>query len=232
MADDTRVTYPMMPIKHWWAIRDKFKKSIPSAIAPSYIATAFNMSEDSARANVLPTLRAVGLLDDSWNVNNERAKAWRDDIMYKEVCATVVGELYPPEIIDLASDPSLGPSELARWFSNKTGAGTKAVQRMVSFFLLVMRPDLDAQTKENGTATRAVSKVVTKERVTAAKRVGQADARSAAVKNTTKGSDMNNGGTLPVHINVQIHIAADASADQIDQIFASMAKHLKIGNVE
>jgi hypothetical protein len=29
-----------------------------------------------------------------------------------------------------------------------------------------------------------------------------------------------------VNINLQIHISADASADQIEQIFASMAKHL------
>jgi hypothetical protein len=34
-------------------------------------------------------------------------------------------------------------------------------------------------------------------------------------------------GQLPtLHIDIQIHIAADASTDQIDQIFASMAKHL------
>lgn len=38
-------------------------------------------------------------------------------------------------------------------------------------------------------------------------------------------SDQN--GTIPsVHIDIQIHIPPDASTDQIDQIFASMAKHL------
>jgi hypothetical protein len=29
-----------------------------------------------------------------------------------------------------------------------------------------------------------------------------------------------------VHVDVQIHISSDATAAQIDQIFASMAKHL------
>lgn len=29
-----------------------------------------------------------------------------------------------------------------------------------------------------------------------------------------------------LYIDIQIHISSDASADQIDQIFASMAKHL------
>lgn len=29
-----------------------------------------------------------------------------------------------------------------------------------------------------------------------------------------------------VHINLEIHISADSTADQIDQIFAAMAKHI------
>jgi hypothetical protein len=35
-----------------------------------------------------------------------------------------------------------------------------------------------------------------------------------------------NGGGPALHIDVQIHISPEASAEQIDQIFASMAKHL------
>lgn len=35
-----------------------------------------------------------------------------------------------------------------------------------------------------------------------------------------------NTGGPPLHIDVQIHISPEASAEQIDQIFASMAKHL------
>ena len=34
------------------------------------------------------------------------------------------------------------------------------------------------------------------------------------------------GSTPNLHIDVQVHISADASVEQIDQIFASMAKHL------
>jgi hypothetical protein len=34
------------------------------------------------------------------------------------------------------------------------------------------------------------------------------------------------GSEIALHIDIQIHISPEASADQIDQIFASMAKHL------
>lgn len=38
--------------------------------------------------------------------------------------------------------------------------------------------------------------------------------------------------TPNLHINIQIHISADSSLDQIDQIFKSMAKHFKgLGNL-
>ena len=36
-------------------------------------------------------------------------------------------------------------------------------------------------------------------------------------------------GTTPtpsIHIDIQIHISPEASTDQIDQVFKSMAKHL------
>lgn len=33
-------------------------------------------------------------------------------------------------------------------------------------------------------------------------------------------------GSIPVHIDLQIHISSDLSLDQIDAVFQSMAKHL------
>ena len=40
------------------------------------------------------------------------------------------------------------------------------------------------------------------------------------------------GNAPTVHVDVQVHIATDASAEQIDAIFASMAKHLYSKAVE
>lgn len=43
-------------------------------------------------------------------------------------------------------------------------------------------------------------------------------------KTATKASSKSNIPSL--HIDIQVHISSEASADQIDQVFASMAKHL------
>jgi hypothetical protein len=39
-------------------------------------------------------------------------------------------------------------------------------------------------------------------------------------------TDVRSGALPGLHIDVQIHISPEAAPDQIDQIFASMAKHL------
>jgi hypothetical protein len=226
MADDTRNTFPRMPVKHWWALRAKFKNSIPLTITPNYIASAFSMSEDSARANVLPFVKMVGLIDENGKVVDGRAKKWRDDEGYKEVCAAIMKEVYPQELIDLASDPSFGQTEMTRWFSNHTGAGKEAVRMMVAFFMLILRADVSASVKESASPSRPA----VKEKGSVAG-VKQAAAKATPKHNNLKAQDTGNY-VPPVHINVQIHIAADATADQIDQIFASMAKHLKIGSTD
>lgn len=46
-------------------------------------------------------------------------------------------------------------------------------------------------------------------------------------KRLPHGESSEQTGFPNLHINIQIHISADSSPDQIDQIFASMAKHLK-----
>jgi hypothetical protein len=39
-------------------------------------------------------------------------------------------------------------------------------------------------------------------------------------------SDTHPANGPAIHINLQIHISADASTEQIDQVFVSMAKHI------
>jgi len=52
----------MLPIAHWWALRRKFKQSIPGVVTDNYIATVLNMDVTSARANVLPDRNAANRL--------------------------------------------------------------------------------------------------------------------------------------------------------------------------
>ena len=60
---EKKTAFPMIPLGHWWSLRRRFKQSIPGVVTATYVASALNMQEQSARANVLPYLQTFGLID-------------------------------------------------------------------------------------------------------------------------------------------------------------------------
>ena len=81
---ERKTVYPMLPVNHWWALREKFKQSIPGTVTANYLATVLNMKEVSARANILPFIQKLGITDDEGKTL-DRAREWRDDTMYPDV---------------------------------------------------------------------------------------------------------------------------------------------------
>lgn len=220
MAEESKRSFPSMPAKHWWALRDQFKRSIPTQVDAGYVASVLGMAESSARANVLPSLRATGLIGGDGKPT-QRAVRWRDDHHYGEVCEEMRNDLYPDQLVEIAPTADDRPAA-ERWFANNTGAGQSAVFKMTSFYLTLVEAD----------PTRGTL----------------AGPRPAAAKRTTtraktRGNKKPSGPTPPAglsvdesrherrspsfHLNVQIHISADASAEQVDRIFESMARHLE-----
>jgi hypothetical protein len=99
MAEESKNSYPMIPVKHWWALRKKFKQSIPGTVTDNYLATSLNMEIKSARANILPYLQQMGIVDPDGKTL-DRAKRWRDDMEYSNVCAEILSDCYPSELRD------------------------------------------------------------------------------------------------------------------------------------
>ena len=54
MADSN--TFPKISEGNWWKIRGLFKKTIPTVVNEKYLAINLDMSEVSAKANILPAL--------------------------------------------------------------------------------------------------------------------------------------------------------------------------------
>ncbi len=191
------------------------------------------MAAVSARANILPFLKTLGLIDQDGKPT-ERVKLWRDDDSYATVCKAIIKEVYPSELLDAVPDPSSDKAKAERWFMNqKGGVGEAAAKRMAAMYALLVDAD---PTKQPDGQQKAVPPKKASQRSDS----GQAQ-RIAKVNKVTepdhgeksKGADKDIAPNRPpapnmpeVNINLQIHISADASSDQIDQIFASMAKHL------
>ena len=222
---ESKTTFPMLPVGHWWALRKKFKQSIPGVVTDNYLATVLAMSVESVRANVLPFLKPLGIIDDE-SRTTEQAKLWRDDGHYPEVCKAIVAKVYPKELIDAVPNPRDSRDVAKRWFANHTGSGDSACSRMAALYTVLIEadPTLQPDGKSSKQKEKAQKKNPTK-KITEVKAVQPAPKIEVPQVDTSVPPLMPRHG-LDVSINLQIHISADASPDQIEQIFAAMAKHI------
>ena len=215
---DKKTAFPMLPVSHWWALRKKFKQSIPGTVTASYVASVLNMKEASARANILPYLQQLGITDEDGNTL-DRARQWRDDAQYAKVCDDMRKEVYA-ELNQIEGGPSIDVEVVKRWFANHTGAGQNAVGKMTSLYSVIAKadPEDEKTVRERKASPRTgQTKKVKKKTVKIAEKKEHAD-------DSKRQRDRNDSPGL--HINIQVHVSSDATPDQIDQIFASMAKHI------
>ncbi|MEO7030091.1 MAG: DUF5343 domain-containing protein [Acidobacteriaceae bacterium] len=232
---EARKTYPTMPSSLWWALRKKFSQSIPGVVTDSYLATVTGMALISARTNVLPALKSFGLIDQDGKPL-ERIKLWRDDESYPEVCKAIVRDIYPDELIHAVPNPRAERAKVEKWFAQKGGVGKNAAGKIAAMYTILTEADAtkqpDGERKLGGQkkdSTRSESRT---RNVSATKDHEAIDDQSKTPKGPEKGNAQNESDSVArkqgpdVNINLQIHISADSSSDQIDQIFASMAKHL------
>ncbi len=217
----SKKSYPMLPINHWWQLRKKFKQSIPGVVTEGFLATVLDMQPNSARANVLPFLKQLGIIDEEGKTG-ERANRWRDDEHYPEVCKAMLNEIYPKELLDAVPNPVTDRARAERWFARETGTGAAAARRMAALYVVLAEADPSKQPSEHEKKERPTRKPKEGSDDPARQRAVAAPAASAVSKHQPQ-----EGQPAPgLYINLQIHISADATSDQIDQIFASMAKHI------
>lgn len=235
MADEKKKSYPKIPMNNWFLLRDKFKQRTPEKVSPSYIASALNMGEKSASANIIPPLRAFGLIDESGKPT-DLAYDWRDDKKYSEVCKTILEETYPRELLDLFSDSEANLKDISNWFARDAKVGESAARAYSATYMMLLEADL-ARAKEKNAQVKSSN---------GAAKPGKAmQSTSRAASNSTKGIPLRQrqepaepiSGHDPreayrfspkLHVDIQIHISPDSSPEQIDKIFESMAKHLPL----
>jgi len=227
---EAKKSFPMIPVASWWELRKKFKQSIPGVVTDTYLATVLHMQIGSARGNVLPYLKQLGIIDEEGKTG-ARAKLWRDDGHYPEVCKAMLSEVYPSELLHAVSDPNTNRNEAERWFANQTGTGQVAARRMASVYAVLAEADASKQPdKEKKDRPRKT----TDERPSRGRKAVVGPAASVpSVTPAARQEQENNSSSQGqrqqppgININLQVHISADATPDQIDQIFASMAKHI------
>jgi hypothetical protein len=220
---ETQKSFPNIPVTSWINLRIQFKKTIPGNTTSNYLASVLSISEASAKTNIVPTLKLIGMIDEEGKTNQDVAKRFRDDSQYPKLCEDIIKKLYPQELLDAFPDLDTEKSKLVSWFMNHTGIGEAGAGRMVAFYstLREANPSITkvttpAKPKE---AKEKQTKPVTKGPASLPKK----DLTSPVNPNTTT-SQRNFSPSL--NINLQIHISSDATPEQIKSIFENMAKYI------
>ena len=202
----TSKNYPTITEKSWWAVRNKFKASIPSFVTPSYILSFLPLNSiPSANSNVVVPLKRMGLIDFN-GVPTSLAKQWRLDQEYKKVCKKILELVYPPELLALFPDSVIDRPLVKSWFMAQ-GIGEESSRKMARVFCMLKTSDLKKVSME----------------------YRKKDTRlpNGSISSTESASkDTDDHARPEVHIDLQIHISPDSTPELVNSIFSSMAKHL------
>ena len=197
----TSKNYPTITEKSWWAVRNKFKASIPSVVTPSYILSFLPLNSiPSANSNVVVPLKRMGLIDFN-GVPTSLAKQWRLDQEYKKVCKKILELVYPPELLALFPDSVIDRPLVKSWFMAQ-GIGEESSRKMARVFCMLKTSDLEYRKKDTRLPNGSIS------------------SKESASKDT------DDHARPEVHIDLQIHISPDSTPELVNSIFSSMAKHL------
>jgi hypothetical protein len=205
MGDFTYTTVPGK-IK---PLLDKIRQvGVPSKANGQWLKTlGFTSSND---ASLIGILKAVGLVDAS-SIPTPVWSAYRG-VHHKRTLGEAIRKGYA-ELFAVYPDAwQRSNTELEHVFSTSSTAGKQVINKTVATFKTLCENAEFAPIDEQSEPLVQTGPM-------------HLPAASTAPAPTRIQNTGNSGGPS-VHIDIQIHISPEASTDQIDQIFKSMAKHL------
>jgi len=189
----------------------EFIDMIPSISVPDSATTNWLPSIGFRSRNhrpIIKVLKFIGFLEG--NTPTQRWKSFRDNTQAAEVMAEGIRAGYS-DLFEVYNDAhTRSDEELKNYFKGKMTAGEQVVASTVSTFkTLCSFADFDAILSNGAGLTDNGDK--------------KTHSNSGALASQPALSD----NLAPaLHIDIQVHISADAPPEQIDKIFESMAKHL------
>lgn len=175
----------------------------PSAVNKQFLTTLGYKSSNHLRfPRVLKFVNFV----DSNSRPTEAWTSWKDTGNGPLVLGRQIRQAYAPLYQLYPKAQEIDNEALHNFFAPASGLGDKAVGAMIDTFKVLCAL---AAFDDSGTPSIAIEEHAT-----------PGDPGAAAVPTPRIGS------VPALHIDVQVHIDSSASAEQIDQVFASMARHL------
>lgn len=212
-------SFPQIPSTVWKNVWQILKRTPSRKLDDKVLAIELNVQRTAARQYQVELAR-LGILNED-GTPTPLAGRWRQDGDDPEIIREILQQAYPQDLLELAPPDDLDRDKVVRWFmSQNLGEGAaknKAAtyMRVASGVSAIDTPPASAQPKK---APKAVA-ARTGPRIPVAREAGQSG------KGAGKAAEMGQRRKPEFNVNVQIHISADATTEQIDAIFAAMSRY-------
>jgi len=220
MADRTK--YPQIPGTVWWGVRAILRKSPKATINIRLLGVELGVQGSAAR-QYLAELRHVGLIDDEGRPT-ELANKWRLDESYPKAVSQILERVYPDDLRSIAPPGDIDRNKVVSWFEHDGFGRGAANNKAASYMLIAASEPADAPGKpgqKKGSVKKAPLPSAKKVPMSPKTPRSSADSGARSDEGTFQG-----GSTVPLNLNLQIHISADATSEQIEAIFAAMRRYL------
>lgn len=211
--------YPQIPRTVWLGVRDQLLKSPTVAVTEDLLAAKLDVQLTAAR-QYIKELAKVGVLDENGKAT-ELAKRWRLDDEHAGAIREILQAAYGEELMSLAPPGEAKRDVVKRWFMQK-GLGEGSAGNRAATYLMIANSDSREDVVPGGSDSASAKKPRSRKPQSNQKPDNESNAR----KKTRAAQDSSAAFVPSVNLNLQIHISAEATAEQIDAIFASMRKHL------
>ena len=216
-------SYPKITHKAWASLRARAADAPSTKFTPEAVAALMSMSSPaSARNNTVRPMQRLGLIDEDGALT-DRGNKWRVDSSYSEACQEILDEIYPDDLRNLVHNGSPDSATIRTWFAHQ-GFGRTNAHQMAATFAMVASKSVP---EKPGTESGKVSKKTAPAKKPAGKPSKPQEKKPQEVVPREQSAPSVKSESGPtVHLDIQIHIPADATPEQIDLIFSSMARHL------
>ena len=219
----TVTTYPSVPTP---GVLTKAVNQFRTATFPAVVDVATLKRLEIAPTNesyIVTAFKFLGFINDDGTRNDdEMAFFFEDESGFQSGLEAAMRRAYKALFDDRGDAVWTLPGEtLTAWFRVADKTSALVAKRQARTFTT-----LAALAGHETRGTNGTSRATATARPAKAAPAAKAAASKTGNPGSTKAAPSPPEGGPALHVDVQIHIASDASAEQIDQIFASMAKHL------
>ena len=206
--------YPQIPSTVWWGLRTSLRKSPNATVDTAFLSINLGVQPAAAR-QYLTELKRIGVLNEEGRAT-PLAMRWRNDETYRDAADEILRTSYPQSLLDVAPPGEADRDKVVSWFMhNGLGEGT-ARNKCGTYLLIANEQPHDAAEGRPPSSIRANEG----ERKSARKPAAKAGNGDVSKQSSPRVE------AFPLNVNVQIHISADASVEQIQAIFAAMKSYL------